>query len=167
MTKEKITIMNARLCYKNLNGRGSDFNPEGARNFSVILDDDLANELLERGWNVRVKPPREDHEDDGNFNTLKVNVKFGDNPSLNPQIYRIMNGKKTLLTERTVGSLDYDDIENVDLRIRPYSWARAGRGGIAAYLESMYVTVADDPLAAKYQEDHVDDFIDEEEVPFE
>jgi hypothetical protein len=167
MTKEKITIMNAKLCYKNFAGKETEFNAAGARNFSVILDDELAQELMSKGYNVKVKPPREGYDDDGNFNTLKINVKFGSNPALNPQIIRIMNGKKVNLNERTIGSLDWDEIENVDLRIRPYSWARAGRSGVAAYLESMYVTVVDDPLAAKYQDEHIDDFISDEEVPFE
>lgn len=167
MVKEKVTLMNARLCYKNFSGVGTSYNPQGARNFSVILDDDLANEMVSKGWSVKVKPPREGYEDEGNFNTLKVNVKFGDNPSLSPKIYRIMNGKQVLLTEKTVGTLDWDAIVNVDLRIRPYNWDRAGRSGVAAYLESMYVTVEDDPLAAKYAGDPSDNFVSDDELPFE
>jgi hypothetical protein len=70
------------------------------------------------------------------------------------------------LSEKNIGCLDYDNILNCDLRIRPYSWARAGRSGVAAYLESMYVTVEDDPLAAKYQSEHIDDYISDDEIPF-
>lgn len=167
-TKGKINVMNARLCFKNFSGKETDYNAKGARNFHIVLDDDLAEELASLGWPVKVKPPREGYEDEGNFNTMKVNVKFGDNPSLHPQIVRIMNGKQMHLTEKTIGMLDYDEIENVDLRIRPYNYDRAGKKGVSAYLESMYVTVADDPLAAKYAaSEPVEDFVSDEELPFE
>ena len=166
MVKEKVTLMNAKLIYRNFSGKETEFNAPGARNFSIVLDDDLAQELMDKGYNVKVKPPREDSDDEGNFNTLKVNVKFGENPALHPQIFRIMNGKQIKLSEKNIGCLDYDNILNCDLRIRPYSWARAGRSGVAAYLESMYVTVEDDPLAAKYQSEHIDDYISDDEIPF-
>lgn len=162
--KEKITLMNAKLCFKNFAGKETDYNAAGARNFCVVLNDELANELIEKGWSIKVKPPREGFEDDGNFNTLKVNVKFSATGERNPQIVRICNGNKATLTESNVASLDWDDIENVDLRIRPYNWERGGKKGVAAYLESMYVTVADDELARKYSED---DFVSDDELPFE
>ena len=166
-TKEKVTIMGARICYKNFAGKGTDYNAEGARNFCVVLDDNSANDLIAKGWSVKVKPPREGFDDEGNFNTLKVNVRFGENGDRNPKIVRICNDSQVNLTEKTVSTLDWDDIENVDLRIRPYNWERAGKHGVSAYLESMYVTVADDDLERKYQQNHVDDFVDDEDVPFE
>lgn len=162
-TKEKITIYNARLCFKNFAGKQTDYNPEGARNFCVVLDDEQANDLIAKGWSVKVKPPREGYDDDGNFNTLKVNVKFSGNER-DPKIFRICNDAQVLLTEKNVGSLDWDEIENVDLRIRPYNWDKGNRTGVSAYLESMYVTVADDELARKYAKP-VDDY-EPEEAPF-
>lgn len=164
-TKEKITIMNARLVFKNFAGKQTDFNAEGARNFCVVLNDELANDLLAKGWPVKVKPPREGYEDDGNFNTMKVNVKYSGGER-DPKIFRICNGKQVLLTERSVGSLDWDDIVNVDLRVRPYNWDKLGKKGVTAYLESMYVTVEDDELARKYSQELEDDIMDPEDVPF-
>lgn len=166
MTKEKVTLMNAKLVFRNFSGRETEFNPKYARNFSLVLDDDLAQDLLDKGYNVKVKPPREGSDDEGNFNTLKVNVKFGENVELHPQVFRIMNGKQIKLTEKSIGCLDYDRIINCDLRIRPYNWVRTGRSGVAAYLDAMYVTVEDDPLAAKYQSEHIDDYISDDEIPF-
>ena len=89
--KSKLNIMNARLIFKNFSGKESDYNVRGDRNTCVVLDDDQANELLAQGWPVKVKPPREGYEDEGNFCYMKVKVKFGDNPNLHPQIYRILN----------------------------------------------------------------------------
>lgn len=164
--KEKLTIMNARLVYKNFAGKATDYNAEGSRNFCVVFDDDAANELLEKGWPIKVKPPREGYEDDGNFCTMKVNVKFSGNDR-DPKVVRICNGRRVNLTEKTIGSLDWDDIESVDLRVRPYNWDRAGKKGVSAYLESMYVTVADDELEKKYSTGIVDDYPQDDEVPFE
>lgn len=164
-TKEKLTIMNARLVYKNFAGKQTDYNAEGARNFCVVFDDELANDLREKGWPIKTKPPREGFEDQGNFNTMKVNVKFSGNER-DPKIFRICNGKQVLLSEKTVACLDWDQIENVDLRVRPYNWDRGGRAGVSAYLESMYVTVEDDELAKKYNSAPVEDFIEEDETPF-
>ena len=167
--KNKLNIMNARLIFKNFSGKESDYNVRGDRNTCVVLDDDQANELLAQGWPVKVKPPREGYEDEGNFCYMKVKVKFGDNPNLHPQIYRILNGKKVRLTEDTVGTLDYDTLTKVDMRIRPYNYpAKGGRGpGVSAYLETMYATVEDDPLAAMYADEPVENFIDDAENPFE
>ena len=163
--KNKLTIEGARICFKNFAGKATDYNAEGARNFSVVLDDEQAEQLANDGWPIRVRPPREGYEDEGNFNTMKVNVKFGPNPERNPKIFRICNGHKVLLTENNVACLDFDDIENIDMRIRPYNWERANKAGTSAYLEAMYVTVVDDPLASKY-ETVEDNFTDPEEAPF-
>lgn len=163
--KEKITIMNARLVFKNFAGKKTEFNSEGSKNFCVRLSNEQAAELTEKGWPIRTRPAREGFEDEGNFNTLKVNVKFGPNPDRDPQVYRICNGKQVRLNEKTIGSLDWDDIQNVDLRIRPYNYEYTNRKGVSAYLESMYVTVQDDPLAQKYAP--MESPIADEELPFD
>ena len=56
------------------------------------------------------------------------------------------------ITEQTVDSLDYVEILNVDLTINPYVWEVNGNSGVKAYLGTMYVTIAEDPLDAKYEE---------------
>ena len=148
--KNKLTIENARLVFRNLSGKGSEYNKEGDRNFAVVLDDDQAAALAADGWSVKTREPREGFEDSGNFNTLRVNVKFSENEIRNPKIYRISNGKMVQLTEKSVGCIDFDDIETVDLTIRPYNWEKANRSGTSAYLEEMYVTVRYNALQDKY-----------------
>ena len=161
--QEKITIYGAKLCFRNFSGKPSEYNAEGDRNACIILNDEQAEELAQAGWPVKVRPPREDHEDEGNFNFMKFKVKYGANPNLHPKIYRIVNGKQVLMTERTLGALDYDVIENVDVRLRPFNYKP---GKCSAYVDTMYVTVEDDPLAAKYATEPVADFIDSDESPF-
>ena len=164
--KEKLNISGARIVWPNFSGKATDYNTEGKRNFTVVFDDDQAEQLSNDGWPIKTREPREGFEDEGKFNTMKVNIgAYKGDPARDPKIYRICNGHKVLLTEKTVGCLDFDDITYIDLRVRPYNWERANKSGTSAYLDVMYVTVADDPFAAKY-ETVEDNFTDPEEAPF-
>lgn len=155
---ENIIIENAHIIFRNFSGTGTKFNREGQRNFCVIIDDiDTANELKALGWGIKELRPRDEGEEPTRY--LKVNVSYEYNP---PAIFLISGGKKTAIGEDSVGTLDHLEIKNIDLVIRPYSWDVSGRQGIAGYLKSMYVTLAEDAFAAKYAEFDAGD----EQLPF-
>ena len=125
-----LQINGARIIFKNFEGRGDRFNREGDRNFAMIIPhEEDANTLQEAGWNVKIKPPREDGDEP--FMYLPVKVKFND----------------------MVDMLDEIDIANVDLDIRPYDWDINGKEGRTAYLQSMEVTQNIDRFAARYAEE--------------
>ena len=75
----------------------------------------------------------------------------------------IVGRKKTLLDENTIGNLDFAEIENVDVIIRPYNWEVNGKTGVKAYVQTMYVEIREDIFASKYD---FDDPMDMGDVPF-
>lgn len=144
-----VRIEGAKLIFKNFAGKGTQYNAEGNREFGVLLDDELAADLLNDGWNVKYLKPKEDDPEKYEQPWLKVKVKFGQIPP----ICQLINSRgKVKLDEDTIDQLDWSYIENCDLIIRPYNYpAMAGRpAGVAAYLKAIYVTVQEDEFEKKY-----------------
>lgn len=133
--RDILQIDDARIIYRNFAGRGDKYNREGDRNFAVVIpDEEMANELTNLGWNVKIKPPREDG--DTPFMFLPVKVKFNDR---GPNVYLKTGNVQNKLDEESVGLLDNIDIIGVDLDIRPFDWDVNGKQGRTAYLQSIRV----------------------------
>lgn len=149
---DRNTVLNmedAHIVFRNFRGeeRGQ-YNKAGDRNFSVVIEDEeLARQLIEDGWKVKIRTPK--REDAEPFYHLPVKVSF----KYPPKIVRIAGRHKTLLDEDSVGCLDFDDIARVDLVIRPYVWNVNDGHGVKAYVKSMYVTVLEDEFASKYDDE--------------
>lgn len=144
--RDILQIDEARIIYRNFAGRGDKYNREGDRNFAVIIpDQDMANELTDRGWNVKIKPPRD--EGDEPFMYLPVKVKFNER---GPVIYLRTGRVQNRLDEESITCLDNIDILNVDLDIRPFDWDVNGKTGRTAYLQSICVTQAIDRFAERF-----------------
>ena len=109
-----VEIDDARLVYRNFRGEGSRFNREGERNFSVIIpNDEIAEALMNEGFNVKIKPPMEEGE--APFMHLKVKVNFNDR---GPIVWLVSGGRRVRLDEESVRRLDSIDIRSVNLDIQ-------------------------------------------------
>lgn len=157
---ENIILENCRIAFRNFSGKEGKFNPAGKRNFCVVLEQEQGDRLKELGWNIKYLKPRDEDELPVPYIQVEVSYK-----TIEPDVFLITSKKKTKLDEDSVNTLDYAEITNVDLIIRPYCWEIPQRdgtiaNGIKAYVKTMYVTIAEDAFANKYNFDDEDLEID-------
>lgn len=142
---------NARLIFRNFEGREEKYNRKGDRNFGLIIEDaEVAEQLLEDGWNIKeLTPKNNDNYDDTPevIYWLPVTVRFDNVP---PKVMLVTRRKKTRLNEDNINTIDYANIAKVDLTVTPYDWEVNGKSGTKAYLQTMYVTINEDEFADKY-----------------
>lgn len=155
MVTKNVVIENARIIFKNFEGRKEQFNPNGNRNFCVLLDKETARAMSEDGWNVRYLKPRDPEEDPQAY--VQVAASFNLYP---PKVVLISSKKKTLLDEDTIACLDTAEFSNIDIVIRPYNYEVNGKRGVKAYLKTLYATLQEDEFESKY------DVLDSDDLPF-
>lgn len=148
MADEAKTFMveDARIIFRNFAGKEGQYNREGDRNFAVILTEELAQQMLQDGWNVKFLDSREEGEADTPY--IQVSVNFKNRP---PRVVLLTSTSRTQLDEKTVDVIDWADIETADLIARGYEWAVNDKSGTKAYLQSLFVTIREDALERKYQ----------------
>lgn len=145
LSNNALQINDARLTWCNF--AGEKFGKGGERTFAVIIpSQEQADELREAGYNVVIKPPRE--EGDSPFMVLKVKVKFN---SFGPNVYLQSGSNMRKLDEESVDILDKIRIASADLDISPYDSTVRGVDYRSAYVRSMKVVQRiEDRFAEEY-----------------
>lgn len=128
----------------------------------VIPDIDLARELIDEGFNIRVTKPRVG-EEEGFVPRYFVKVKLNYDSKWPPKVYLVTDeDNSVLLDEESVACLDDIWVDRVNAVLNRYE----GPNGKSLYVKSMevYQKFDDDPISAKYRRRNRDE---EEEIPFE
>lgn len=166
------------LMWMNLEGRASNYNAKGSRNFELELPEDYARDLAELGW--RVKKHGYDSDQDKFVNTsdldadldksifkIKVTVSYDSNEP--PQVFRVVKGqnKKRLMrpnaanVDYDVARIDSDRIEYADLIIN--GWRSKRDGLMSAFLGVAVFVVEENAVLDKWA---AYDLEDDGEVPW-
>jgi len=150
-----VVMEGVKIIFRNFVGRPTGFNQEGDRNFGVLLSDEVAEMMNADGWNVKMLEPRPDHEEEEVAKPflpcfLKYHGRNG--PVRPPLVVLITSRGRTNLGEDDIELLDYADIVNVDLIVRPFAWEHNNKTGIKAMVKSLFVTIEEDYLERKYAE---------------
>lgn len=149
--RKDLIIEDAEILFRNFEGReerhdGRIMNSEGSRNFHVIVPEEIVDQLIEDGWNVKALNPRE--EGDPERHEIKVNVSYR---YRDPDIRMYAGRRETHLTQDSVANLDYADILSADLVIHPSEYLKDdGSTGLSGYLTELRVRVQESPFAEKY-----------------
>lgn len=166
-----LQIDGARIAFRNFSGAATKYTREGTRTFSVIIPDmetaeKLKNDVNEYGigWNVKIKPPRDEQESP--FIHLSVKVNY--DAKIPPKVYLKTGDKVNPLDEESISMLDNISIENVDLDIRAYDDDFSGRPFRAAYLKAMWVTqdLNSDRFSARFADYNAREDGEDDGLPF-
>lgn len=141
----------AQIIFRNFSGREGMYNAEGDRNFCVLLDDELAERMDHDGWNIKELRAREEGDTPQKY--IQVSVKYRGRTGAKvrpPKIWMQTSKGRNALGEDECELLDYVDIANVDVIIRPFQWAVSGKTGVKAYLQTLYIQIIEDAIEMKY-----------------
>ena len=146
-----INIENTRFIFEtNFSGDPSRdrFRSTQRRANVIINNPDLAQELIDEGFNVRETRPREG-EEEGFIPTYFIAIKANYDSKWPPKIYLVSgDSDPVLLDAETVGQIDQISVDNVNVQLN----TRYTENGNSLYVRTMYVEqgVGNDPFAERY-----------------
>lgn len=156
-----LQIDNARIIWTNFAGKEKQYDREGDRNFTLVFDDEeLVDELIDKGWNIRKRVTTDENGDDSLFMTMKVKLSYRPDGSGGPKAYLWSNGHRTVLDDESIGCLDQIDRGEVNLDIRPHDWEYHGKTGRTARLNVIEVFQNVDRFEERYKRMTQEDMLD-------
>jgi len=145
-----INITNGEIAYSNFAGRPTAYKPEGGvRTVTFVMPEEIVPDLQKDGWKVR----RQEFEDGSYRYLLEATFLFRtrEGKLRDPKIFIVRGNELIHVTEETVDTLDHAEIISADAVIGPYYYDYAGKQGIKAYLNSLYLTIKENPIDEKYR----------------
>lgn len=145
--QNKLYIEDVELLYNNFSGReqtdpntGRIVNNAGNRNISIVIPDDMVDQMVDDGWNIKIRQPREEGDEVIHYMKVNISYRFSE-----PDVRLYIRGQEKFLHEDTIGNLDEAEIIGLDIGVSHPS--QEGRNG---YLTDMRVTIEPNPFDLKY-----------------
>lgn len=137
--QQVVTVEGCRLLWPHLSGKAGRFNREGERGFTIVFDDaDEVQKLIDEGYNVNIKAPREP----GDEPFMKMTIKMAYTPKYRPQVWLNVNGQRKVLDENTCEAIDMlrsSNITNVIVQFHPNIYDNEFGHGKSAWLDGIEV----------------------------
>lgn len=154
----ELILENTRIVYPNfkgapssvmINGKNREVNTDGSRKFNLALDLNVAQELLEQGYNVKM--PTEDKPNRAPY--IPIVLSKGPNVQQWVRIALVDDGNGRFIDITDPNQLAMLDDITVGCRVNavlsPYHWEVDGKVGITAYTKKLYIYLDDvDPELA-------------------
>ena len=148
-----VTIRDARIIFRNFEGKEGPYNKAGTRNFGVVLQPGDAEAMANDGWNIKLLEPREEDKEEGTEATPWLPVEAAYDKGRPPTVVLITDHGRKNLDEETIKQLDWVDITKINMIVNPYTWTVNGKSGVKAYLKTMDKIVEFDKIINTLREE--------------
>ena len=145
-----INITDGEIAYSNFAGRPTAYKPEGGvRTVTFVIPENVYEDLIKDGWKIR----RQEFEDGSYRYLLEATFLFRtrEGKLRDPKIFIVRDNELIHVTEETADTLDRAEIISADAVIGAYYYDYAGRQGIKAYINSLYLKIKENPIDEKYR----------------
>lgn len=152
---DEVELENVKVkwAFSHFDGREDTFNSKGDYNFQIILPEDVAEDMRDKGWTgIKTMPPYE--EGDPEEHLLKVKISYRFEP---PKIYIIKNdpvrGERKMRADETdLADIRRDTCEQLDVILTPSRWVVGPNTGVTAYVKELYALIKTSRFADKYED---------------
>lgn len=158
---DKIVAEGCRLAWQDFPGARY-----GKPAYGLVIDDEsFAQQMIEKGWPVKLWVPSD--PDESPSYTMKVGINFRDrkgNPAKEPPVIMVeTDGTQVFYSEETLAAIDRIRLETIDTEIAPVTgWDRDNANRIAATCKKFYARSVIDELDRKWMNTPIED----ETIPF-
>ena len=145
-----INITEGQIAYSNFAGRPTPYKPEGGvRTVTFVMPENIVDDLMRDGWKVR----KQEFEDGSYRYLLEATFLFRtrEGKLRDPKIFIVKKDGFIHVTEEIADTLDHAEIVSADAVIGAYYYDYAGKQGIKAYINSLYLTIKENPIDEKYR----------------